>query len=211
MGILIANRVIRFFVMADFVLMSAWGLIGPIFAIFIVGFIETANPAMVAGVSSGIYWVVKAVLQIPISRILDRKQGEKDDYYFLLFGMLITSLVPLGYSIASVPSHLYLLEGIHAIGMAMVIPSWSGIFTRHITGGQEATSWSLDSSAISFGAGIAGIVGGAVVGFIGFHSLFFLVSIFSLISTFFFWCLRHDVFPSAAPRILPKIEPKFPH
>lgn len=195
MGILLINKVVRLFVLSDFFLMSAWGLIGPIMAIFIVDFIKTSNPAMVAGTAAGIYWIIKAILQIPISGFLDRKKGEKDDYYSLMIGMCISSFIPIGYIFASAPWHIYSLEAVHAAGMAMVLPAWSGIFTRHIEKGHEAMSWGFDSSALSFGAGIAGLLGGTLVGVIGFPSLFMAVTALGLISAFLIWAVHNEILP----------------
>lgn len=210
MNVLKTNRIIRFFVLSDFFLTSAWGLIIPIMAIFVVDFIKTENPALVAGMSVGIYWVVKAILQIPISDMLDKRKGEKDDFYLLIAGMIITAFVPLGFIFASLPWHMYVLQAFYAIGMAFVVPAWAGIFTRHISHGHEAASWGIESSAISLGAGLAGIVGGALAGFIGFTPLFVAVSGLGLLSTFFMWYLRSDILPKGKVIIAQKQDVHLP-
>ena len=150
------NKVIKILILSDFFLLSAWGLISPILAIFIIGNIKNGD-VKVIGIAVGIYWLTKSILQIPIGKYLDRTHGEKDDFYFLVLGTFLSSLTPLGYIFSFLPWHIYILQSIHAFGIAMSIPAWGGIFMRHIDKGKEAFSWSLESSSIGIGAGIAGI------------------------------------------------------
>lgn len=90
-------------------------------------------------------------MQIPIANYIDKNHGERDDYYALIGGTLLIALTPLGFLFASLPWHVYVLQGIHALGMSFVISSWSGIFTRHIDKGREALSWSFDSFSVGIG------------------------------------------------------------
>ena len=103
------NKVIKILIFSDLVLNSAWGLIAPIFAIFIVQKIaagSAAEGAKIAGFASLTYWVVKSILQIPIGKYLDKNRGEKDDLWFMAFGTFLAGLVPFGYLIASQSWHI---------------------------------------------------------------------------------------------------------
>lgn len=186
------NKVVRVLILSDFFLLSAWGLISPIFAIFIVDKIQGGN-AEVAGIAVGIYWLVKSLAQFPVGKYLDRRSGEKDDYYFMIVGTFIAGLVPLGFMFASLPLHLYILQAVHAIAMAMAIPSWGGIFVRHMDKGKEAMIWGLDSSSIGIGAGITGIIGGFVAEAFGFVPLFLSVSVLNILSVALFFFIRKNI------------------
>ncbi len=168
-------------VTSDLIMYSGWGLITPILAIYILGNIEGGN-VQVAGIAVGIYWVVKALVQVPLAHFLDKNHGEKDDYYSLVGGIILTSLTPIGFIFASLPWHMYVFQAVHAIGMAMVVPSWAGIYTRHIQKKREAFCWGLDSSAISIGLGVGGIVGGIVAKAFGFVPIFIAVSLMGFVS-----------------------------
>jgi len=108
--------------------------------------------------------------------------------------MLIISVVPIGYIFSSVPWHIYFLQVIYAAGMAMTLPSWLAIFTRHIDKGKEAFEWSLETTAIGTGAGIAGGLSGVLVTIIGFNVLFIFVSGFTLFSTIILLFIKNNVF-----------------
>jgi MFS family permease len=197
------NKVIKILVFSDLVLLFAWGLVTPILAIFIVQSIKGGD-AQVAGIAIGIYWLTKSLIQIPIANFLDKKQGEKDDYYVLIGGIVLASFVPIGFIFATLPWHMYLLQLVHALGMAFVIPSWSGIFTRHIEKGREAFCWSLDSSALGIGAGVAGIVGGTIAKTFGFSPLFIGVTILGVISALMIILIKNDLLPKERVYPLPK-------
>ena len=201
------NKVIRIMVFSDLVLNSGWGLVGPILAIYIAGTIKGGN-VQVAGIAMGVYWLGKSIFQIPIAHYLDKNHGEKDDYYVLIGGTLLSSLTPIGFIFAVLPWHIYILQGFHALGMAMAIPSWSAIFTRHIEKEREAFCWSLDSSAIGLGGGIAAILGGTIAGFFGFTPLFIGVSIFGITASLLFLLIRKDLLPKVPKgRVFPMPKP----
>ena len=103
---------------------------------------------------------------------------------------------------ATLPWHIYVLQAVHAVGAAAALPSWSGIFTRHIGRGREALSWALDSSAIGIGAGISGIVGGIVAQSFGFRPLFVFVSVFGIMATMLCFLIKNDLSPKKEKTII---------
>ncbi|MCX6720818.1 MAG: MFS transporter [Candidatus Staskawiczbacteria bacterium] len=191
------NRVIKTLVVSDLFLNLGWGLLSPIFAIFILGNIAKNSPAQaagIAGLAALFYWIPKSFFQIPIAIFLDKKHGEKDDFWFMVCGMFIAAFIPIGYLFSSAPWHIYLLQVIYAAGMAMVLPSWLAIFTRHIDKGKEAFEWGLESTSVGMGAGIAGGLSGIVVALVGFKVLFISVSALTIISTILLLLVRKHIF-----------------
>jgi len=203
------NRVIKVLISSDFLLQSGWGLIGPIFAIFLTKQIQGGDLKMV-GFVAATYWMAKSIIQPFIAHRLDRNHGEKDDFIFLVGGMYVANLIPLGYIFSTQPWHIFTLEFIRGVAMACVIPTWSGIFTRHINKGREAFSWSLESTGVGFAAGLAGAIGASLASIFGFKIVFVLVSIFGLMSSSLLILIRHQIFikDHFAPRI-PQSEKPF--
>ncbi len=202
------NKVIRKLIASDFLLQSGWGLIGPIFAIFITKQIQGGSVAMV-GFVAATYWISKSIVQPFIAHFMDVKKGEKDDFKFLVTGMYIANLIPLGYLFSTQPWHIFTLELIRGLAMACVIPSWSAIFTRHIDKGWEAFSWSIESTAIGFAFGFAAAFGGVIAAILGFKFLFILVTMFGLASSTLLLLIRNQIFPRDhfAPRVPPAEKP----
>lgn len=197
------NKVIKILVFSDLVLLFGWGLITPILAVFILESIKGGD-AKVAGIAVGLYWLTKSVFQIPIAHFLDKTKGENDDFYALIFGTILASLAPMGFIFSSQPWHMYLLQIVQALGMAFAIPSWSAIFTRHIEKGREAFCWSLDSSALGIGTGVAGIIGGTVAEAFGFVPLFVGVAVLGIISGLVVLLIKGELLPKEKVYPMPK-------
>ncbi len=202
------NKVIKTLILSDFFLQSGWGLIGPIFAIFLTDQIKGGSLEMVGFVAAS-YWLVKSVVQPFIAHYFDKKEGEKDDFWFLIVGMYVANIIPLGYIFSSQPWQIFVLEAIRGVAMACVVPTWSAIFTRHIDKGREAFSWSMESTGIGFAAGLAGAFGGVLASFLGFQSVFVLVSLFGIISSSVLLLIRRNLFlrDHFAPRVPPAEKP----
>jgi len=200
------NKVIRILIYSDFILNSAWGFIGPVFAIFIVKNITVGDPvsgARVAGFASLCYWITKSLLQIPLSKGFDRKVGERDDYWFMFLGLLITGLSPFGFLISSLPWHIYLFQFLHATGMAMFIPSWNAVFTRHMDTKKAAYEWGMDSTLLGLGIGITGACGGLLVAVLGFKLLFILTGFLTISSAFLLLLIHKEILPR--DHLLPRL------
>jgi MFS family permease len=202
------NKVIKTLIASDFFLQAGWGLSGPIFAIFLTQQIQGGN-LKVVGVAVATYWIAKSIVQPFIAHQLDKNHGEKDDFQFLIIGMYVANLIPLGYVFSTQPWHIYGLEFIRAMAMACVVPTWSAIFTRHIDKGKEAFSWSIESTGIGFAAGIAGAGGAWLASIFGFKIVFVLVSFFGIISSSLLFLIRNQVFSKDhfAPMVPPSEKP----
>ncbi len=190
------NKIIRVLITSDFFLNLGWGLLSPIFALFVLEKITIGDPAKaaeVAGFSALFYWISKSFIEIPIGRFLDKKTGEKDDFWFMVIGLFIVGLVPIGYLFSTTPWHIYFFQVIHAIGMAMALPSWLAIFTRHIDKGKEAFEWSMETTSIGSGAGIAGGLGGIIAASFGFKILFVFVSLLTIFSAFLLLFVKNNI------------------
>ena len=202
------NRVIKILITSDFLLQSGWGLIGPIFAIFLTRQIQGGDLKMV-GFVAATYWVTKSIIQPFIAKHLDKNHGEKDDFQFLVVGMYVANLIPLGYLFSTQPWHIFSLEFTRGLAMACVVPTWSAIFTRHIDKGREAFSWSMESTGIGFAAGLAGAIGAWLASVFSFKIVFILVSLFGLASSSTLLLIRHSLFLKNhfAPRLPPSEKP----
>lgn len=189
---LFVNRIIKYLILSDLIFYMGWGLLTPIFAIFIIERINGGTP-LVVGIATSIYWIVISILRIPFGVFLDKKTGERDDYAFMVSGLFLGAIVPFGYLYCTWPWQLYFLQAVYALGMAMSLAGWSAIFTRKIDKGREATEWSLSATGYSLGTGIAGVVGGYTVGQFGFNPVFMAVGILGLIGVALLLLVRQDI------------------
>ena len=175
------NRIVRYFIIGDLIMWSGWGLLDPVFSIFVIEKISGATLVSI-GILAAIYWIGKGILQIPISLFLDKTDGERDDFYALIFGLMIMSVGAFSLILANTIWQIYLIQSIKAVGFALYIPAWSAIFSRHLDKDHTAYDWAISSSSVSFGIGAAGFLGGTIASFFGFKILFLLVGFMALLS-----------------------------
>jgi MFS family permease len=174
------NKIVFFLIKADFWFLSALGLVAPIFAVFVTSKLKDGS-IEVAGFAVAIYWIVKSIFEIPVAKFLDKRKGERDDLAFLVVGYLVVGLIHFGYTQATLSWHIYILEAIYAIAMAIAMPGWSAIFTRHIDKGREGFDWSVEHVAYSIGTGITGALSGVLVMKYGFNFVFIVAGIVAII------------------------------
>ncbi|MDP3729894.1 MAG: MFS transporter [bacterium] len=175
------NRIVKFFIISDLFLWAGWGFLDPIFSIFVIQNIAGAS-LIAIGFLATIYWVIKGVIQIPISLYLDKTKGERDDFYALIFGLMITGVAAFALMTARTMTHVYIVQAIKAIGFAFYIPAWSAVFSRHLDKNHTAFDWALSSSSVSLAIGAAGLIGGIIASWLGFNFVFLMTGLMALIS-----------------------------
>lgn len=186
------NRVIRFLTLADILLLSGWGLVNPIFAVFVTGQIKGGN-VEVAGLAITVFLLTKSLVQVPVAWLIDKKRGEIDDFLVMIAGSLIISLSAFLFIFAKTVPYIFLIQSFNGLGAALSYPSWMAIFTRHIDYRKEGFEWSLYYTAIDLGGALAAGFGGVVANYLGFQPLFLLVGLLSLLGTAFLFILYQDL------------------
>ncbi len=176
------NRVIRHLVVSDFVLNFAFGLLAPIFAVFVLKKIDGGS-LRVIGLATACYWIARTATTVPISRFLDKTDGERDEFYFSIIGSFIISSIPLFYLIARLPWHIYLIQFVLGLANSMAVPSWRILFTDHIDRGKTGFEWSLEDIAIGFSVGISAYLGSVLAEKFGFNIVFISLSVLSYLAT----------------------------
>lgn len=174
------NPVVRGLIISDVAVLSAFGLIAPIFAVFVINKVPGAN-IQTAGIATTIYLLARSMGQIPIAMIVDRMPGERDDFTAMIIGTICMSIVPLLYLFVSVPHHLYVVQFLYGLSAAIVFPAWMATFTRHIDPTHEGLEWGAYRSVVDVGTAFAAGVGGYIAVQFGFHSIFYCVSFIALL------------------------------
>jgi MFS family permease len=176
------NRVIRYLVISDFVLNFAFGLLAPIFAVFVLESIQGSS-LKVVGLATTFYWIARTASTVPLSRFMDKTDGERDEFYFIIAGSFIMSSVPLFYLFASQPWHVYLIQLILGLANSMAVPAWRILFTDHIDRGRTGFEWSLEDIAIGVSVAVSAYLGSLIADKFGFGIVFVLLAILGYLAT----------------------------
>lgn len=188
------NNVVKRFIIADLIWLAGWGLISPIFAIFILEQVEGATVVTI-GIVTALYWILKSFIQIPVALSIDRTPSERDDYLVLVISLILAGFTSFSYILVRTVGQLYVVEILHAISFGLYIPSWSAIFAKHLDKKHRALEFSVDSAAVGIATGLAGLSGSIIVGLFGFSTLFFIAAVLCFISAIIIFYSPEIVFP----------------
>ena len=186
----------------DVLILSAFGLLSPLFAIFVTKQI-VGGTATVVGFATAVYFIAKSLVQIPIGRFIDKHSGEKDDFLVLIIGHLSLAVVPFLYLLARTPFHIYALQAVLGVADALVVPAYLAIFSRHLDKDHEGTEWSVRSVFVGTAAAIAGASGGVIVDSFGFEALFVSAGILAIFATVSVLFIRPFIYEERAKAIPP--------
>ena len=188
------NPVVRILILSDLIVVSSYGLIAPIFAIFIVNKV-TGGTIAVVGLASAIFLLAKSLFQIPFALLIDSTKGEKDDFWALFIGSIVFSLVPLFYLAVDTPLKLYALQAVYGLAMAALQPAFNAIWIRHIDRGHEGLDSGLYNTFIGIGSALTASLGGFIAMSYGFGWLFISLSTSSLIGTLLLIMIYRNMTP----------------
>lgn len=176
------NRFIQILLLFLFVINVGSGLFAPIFAVFVTKSILGATLKTV-GFAVAISAIVKSILQIPIARRIDKKSGERDDFYVMLSGAVLGAIYLFGLIFVRSVSMLYFLSAIDGVAGACLMAAYYSMFSRHADKGAEGFEWSLFSvGGLTISSAIGGAIGGIIADSLGFKSTLFIGGVLYLTS-----------------------------
>lgn len=190
------NRVIKFLMVSDILILTSFGLIDPILAIF---FKEDliGGSILAAGLASTVFLFVKCCIQLPFSKYVDSSSYETR-LRWLIVGSFLMASVPFLYIFVKKMYMIFFIEAIYGIGSGLAYPTWLGLWSTHLDKKKESFEWSLYSTLTGLGAAVTAAIGAALAEFAGFTLTFIFVGGLSLIGCLFLFELdrRRNKFES---------------
>jgi len=171
------NKVILLLILSDILILSAFGLISPIFGIFLKENIAGGS-LTAAGLASTIFFIVKSVAQLPLSRIIDTK---KEKLGYLIGGTFLIAATPFIYAFSPNVNFIYFGQVIYGLGAAMSYPAWFTLFTNYVDKKHQGWEWSVWGTGVGFGTAATAYLGAIIAEELGFNFVFYVVGIFSLL------------------------------
>lgn len=186
------NNLIKILTFSDVLIVSGWGLVNPLFAVFLTQQIEGGNMELI-GLCTAVYLILRSSLQLPFARFIDSHKGEIDDFAVMAIGSFLTSMAPFLYIMATKPIHILLIQAVLGIGGSMASPGWLAIFTRHIDQHREAEEWGLYNAMVGLSGALAGALGGFMTEKFGFRFMYFIVGIICTFGCSFLFFVYQDL------------------
>lgn len=170
------NKALKLLIFSDVFVISGFGFISPILAIFIKDNL-IGGTIVSAGIASAIFLITHSLLQI----LFAYKFNPKDRIWMLWFGTGLIALVPFGYIFAKSIYHIFLIQFIYGIAAAFAYPSWSSLFTSNLEKGQRGFQYAIYSSSVGIATAITAGVGALIAEKIGFQWVFSFTGLFAII------------------------------
>lgn len=181
------NRIVKLLIISDIFVMTGFGLISPILAIFIKENL-VGGSIFAAGLAGAIFFITKIIIQLPFSRYID---DHKEKVKWLIVGTLFISAVPFIYIFAKHVYVIFIAQVVYGIGAGLAYPTWLGLFSTHLDKKHESFEWSLYSTFTGLGTAGTAFIGAAIAQWFGFELTFVFVGIMALIGCMILLLLQH--------------------
>ena len=177
------NLKLKFLLYVSILSNFSGNLFGPIYALFVLGI---GGNVLIASSAWAVFKIVESSLTIFFGKLEDLKQNKEK---FMFYGFLILTITNFLFIFIKTPILLYLLQVLFGIGMAMVNPAWEALYSLSLDKGKESSEWSYWNASVGFSIALAAFLGGLIVTYYGFKTLFIIMALFHLISAFIAYSL----------------------
>ena len=172
------NRTMKLLLLSDIFVLTGFGLIQPILAIYINGGGVTGGTMLSAGLASALFLFTKSMVQLPFGHYVDKNSNKTK---WLILGTLLMAGVPIIYITANSIYHIYLAEMIYGLGSGLAYPTWLGLWSANLDKGRESFQWSVYSTSTGLGTAATGATGAAVASQVGFYATFIMAGLLCLL------------------------------
>jgi DHA1 family multidrug resistance protein-like MFS transporter len=173
------NQTIKLLMLSDIFVLTGFGLIQPILAIFINDGVA-GGTIFSAGLASTLFLLTKSLVQLPFSKYID---GNKNKTKWLILGTFMIAIVPVLYIFIDNIYQVYIAEIIYGLGSGLAYPTWVGLWSINLNEGRESFEWSVYSTSTGLGSAITAAIGASLAHFIGFKATFILTSVMCLVGS----------------------------
>lgn len=184
------DKIVGVLVLSDVLITGSFGLIAPLFAIFISQNIIGASLEVIA-IFTAIYLLTKSLFQMVTTELIQKIKGEKDEFYFDFIGAFAAAMVYLIFPLINTIPELYVAAFILGISAALTYPSWSALFNNHIKNNKV---WGMYYIILDCILALAAIIGAMIAVNLGFDYLFLIIGSLGVVGSFILLIVKKDIF-----------------
>ncbi len=184
---MIINKQLLLLILSDILILSSFGLIAPIFAVFIKDNL-IGGSLITAGLATTIFLAVKSVVQLPLSWYID---NERHKTKLLVLGTFLIIIVPFIYIFAKSVYMIFFAQVIYGFGAALAYPTWFSLFTKYMDKKHKGFEYAIWSTGVGVGTAVTAFIGAEVADLFGFKILFLAVGVFAFLGFLLLIVLDH--------------------
>jgi len=180
------NQTTKLLMISDIFVLTGFGLIQPILAIFISDGV-TGGDIFSAGMASTLFLVTKSLVQLPFSKHIDDSESKIS---WLIVGTALIAAVPIIYLFITDIHQVYVAEILYGLGSGMAYPTWVGLWSANLMEGRESFEWSVYSTSTGLGTAGTAAIGATIASVAGFSATFVLTGIMCLLGCLILFLLE---------------------
>lgn len=181
------NKALRILLYTNGLILMAGAMLGPIYGLFVE---KIGGSLMDAGIAGGIFAFVAGVTTLISGKYSDQV---KENELIVVLGYLIMGTGFFLYFFVNSVFFLFAVEILLGIGQAIYAPAFDAIYSKHLDGHKSGTQWGAWESMNFFTTAIGSVLGGAVVAFLGFQTLFVIMAMLCFGSAIYIYNLKRSV------------------
>jgi MFS family permease len=114
------------------------------------------------GLGTGLMYMTRALVQIPLGILGDRLKSDRDELWFLMIGNVLMGIPVILFTQITAGWQYLALQMLIGVGAAMNIVDWRKLFAKNLDKGREGMEYAIYDSLMSFSIAMLGIFSGAV-------------------------------------------------
>jgi len=154
------------------------GMLGPLFAVFAQ---RVGGSVLDISWAWSIYLIIVGILVMFVGKVSDKIGKEK----LMVAGYALNAVFTFCYLLVSKPLHLFLVQGGLGVAAALSIPTWMALYAKHADKDKDGFTWGIGTGLNRILTGIAIIIGGLIVTYFSFTTLFVTMGIIQVIATIY--------------------------
>jgi len=171
------NRKIKILLIGSNIWYLGEGMLGPLFAVFaerIGGDILSISWAW------AVYLIITGFFYIIVGKISDEKVNKEK---LMIAGYGLNAFFTFCYLTVSSPIHLFFVTAGLGVSTALASPTWSSLYSKYEDKEKSGYIWGLAGGWAQIVAGLAVIIGGLIINYFSFTTLFITMGIIQIIAT----------------------------
>jgi MFS family permease len=153
------------------------GMLGPLLAVFT----ETIGGDILdISWAWATYLITTGIFYIIVGKYTDQRNNKEQ---ILVLGYTMNAILTFGYLLVSAPWHLFMLQIGLGIAAACATPTWDALYAKHEDKKHDGYQWGIAGGEANIITGIAIIIGGLLIKYFSFTTLFVVMGIIQIIAT----------------------------
>jgi predicted MFS family arabinose efflux permease len=181
----IPNPIVKAYILSESLMWSAWNLVTPLFAVFVVSNIQGGN-LQIAASSFSAYLLSRVFSELFSGKVLLGGDDHKK-LTVAVVGTICISLAYVGFASFTTVWPIFAAYCLAGFGIGFSAPAKNALFSLHLDKNKAATEWGIADATQFACMAAATALGGFIATAYGFSVLFLVASVLNIISIIPYW------------------------